>query len=55
MKEAYVGRSTDHWGRNHLDSLCDKGIITTPDAWTNFESEVSRANCMALICKAFIG
>lgn len=54
MKEAYVDRSTDHWGRNHLDSLCDKGIITTPDAWTNFEAEVSRANCMALICKAFI-
>lgn len=54
IKESYVGRTTDHWGRNHLDSLCDKGIITTPEAWTCFEGEVTRANCMALICKAFI-
>lgn len=54
MKEAYIGRNTDHWGRNHLDSLCDKGIVTTPDAWTCFEGEVTRANCMALIYKALL-
>lgn len=53
MKSAYVGRETDHWGRNCLDSLCDKAIITTPSAWTNFEGEVNRGNTMALICKAF--
>ena len=51
--QAYVNRVTDHWGRNHLDSLCDKGIIDTPDAWTVFDGEVSRGNCMALVCKAF--
>lgn len=53
MKSQYAGRNTDHWGRNCLDSLCDKAIITTPSAWTNFEGEVSRGNTMALICKAF--
>lgn len=54
MKEAYVGRATDHWGRNCLDSLCDKGIITTPEAWCDdFEATVTKGNCMALICKAF--
>lgn len=53
MKAAYVGRQADHWGRNCLDSLCDKAIITTPSAWTNFEGEVNRGNTMALICKAF--
>ena len=49
----YVGRNTDHWGRNHLDSLCDKAIITTPSAWTNFDDSSTRAQIMALLCKAF--
>lgn len=51
-RDKYKNRTTDHWGRNHLDSLCDKGIITTPDAWIDFEGQVSRADCMALVCKA---
>lgn len=55
MKAKYVDRAADHWARNHLDSLCDKGLITTPGAWTDFESEVSRANIMALVVNAFIG
>ena len=50
----YQNRSTDHWGRNYLDSLCDKGIISTPHAWDDdFEATVSRGNFMALVCKAF--
>lgn len=53
MTETYKGRVTDHWGRNNLDSLCDKGIITTPEAWVCFEGEVTRGNAMALLCKAF--
>ena len=53
MCDKYVGRNTDHWGRNHLDSLCDKAIIITPQSWTNFEGQVSYAQTMALICKAF--
>lgn len=53
MCDKYVGRSVDHWGRNHLDSLCDKAIITTPDAWTNFDASSNRAQIMALLCKAF--
>lgn len=55
LKAKYVDRKTDHWGRNHLDSLCDKGLITTPGAWTNFEGTVPRSNVMALIVNAFIG
>lgn len=54
MCEKYVGRNADHWGRNHLDSLCDKGIINTPSEWCdNFEGQVRTDNFMALICKAF--
>ena len=52
-KQAYVNRNTDHWGRNHLDSLCDKNIINSPKEWTDFEGQVTRANTMALMCKAF--
>lgn len=26
----YAGRTADHWGRNCLDSLCDKAIISIP-------------------------
>lgn len=51
--EAYKCRKTDHWGRNHLDSLCDKQIINTPSAWTDFEAQSSRAATVALMCKAF--
>ena len=47
----YKDRSTDHWGRNHLDSLCDKGIIDTPTAWTNFDGQVTKGAFMALVCK----
>ena len=53
MKPAYEGRETDHWGRNHLDSLCDKAIIDTPSAWTNFDGQVTKSQLMALVCKAF--
>lgn len=53
MKSKYKDRKVDHWGRNHLDSLCDKAIITTPNAWTDFEATVPRAQVMALYCKAF--
>lgn len=51
MRPAYVNRDTDHWGRNCLDSLCDKGIIKTPHAWDNdFNAATTRALFMALVC-----
>ena len=50
MREAYVNRNTDHWGRNCLDSLCDKGKIKTPDVWTNFEGAATYGRLMALVC-----
>ena len=53
MRDAYKNRKTDHWARNCLDSLCDKGIITTPTAWTNFEGAVTYGLFMALVCGAF--
>jgi len=52
MLAQYQGRTTDHWGRNHLDSLCDKGIVTTPDAWTDFEGEIAKGNLLAILYKA---
>jgi N-acetylmuramoyl-L-alanine amidase len=54
MDEKYVGRDTDHWARNHLDSLADKGFITTVQAWTNFDAWVNSAQAMALVAKAFL-
>ena len=53
-KSQYIGRATDHWARNCLDSLCDKAIVTTPHAWDDdFEGTVKRGNFLALVCKAF--
>lgn len=52
MREAYVGRVPDHWARNCLDSLCDKAVINTPQAWTNFEGAVTYGRFMALLCGA---
>lgn len=54
-KVKYVDRVSDHWGRNNLDSLCDKGIITTPESWTDFDSALTKGLAMGLVCKAFIG
>lgn len=51
--DRYKNRNADHWCRNCLDSLCDKAIIETPEAWTDFEGQVSKAQIMALVCKAF--
>lgn len=53
MRETYVGRNADHWSRNCLDSLCDKAIITTPAAFTDFEAAISYGCFLALICGAF--
>lgn len=53
MKPDYTDRISDHWARNHLDSLCDKDIIASPSEWTDFDGEVSSGSVMALICKAF--
>ena len=51
--DKYKGRVTDHWGRNHLDSLCDKALIATPYAWTDFNAAVPTANVLALLCNLF--
>ncbi len=53
MKDTYVGRNADHCSRNCLDSLCDKAIITTPAAFTDFEAGISYGCFLALICGAF--
>ncbi len=50
MCPSYINRKTDHWSRNCLDSLCDKEVIKTPDAWTNFEGAVTYGRYMSLIC-----
>ena len=52
ISELYKNRIPDHWARNCLDTLCDRGIINTPSSWTNFESNATKAQVMALLCKA---
>ena len=53
INDKYKSRNADHWGRNHLDSLCDKAIINTPSAWTDFNGQVNKGQTIALVCKAF--
>lgn len=53
MINTYKDRfDVDHWGRNHLDSLCDKGIVQTPSAWLDFEGETTIGEFLMLLYKA---
>ena len=50
----YVNDIDDHWARKCLNSLCDKGIVQTPSSWDGkWEAQISKADCMALIYKAY--
>lgn len=49
----YKDRSTDHWGRNCLDSLCDKAIITDVAYWEGFEKTVENGVFLLLCSNAF--
>ena len=49
----YEDTKNDHYGRNYLNYLCDKGVIKTPTAWTDFDNPVTSGNFMALVCKIF--
>lgn len=51
VSDLYKNRVPDHWARNCLDTLCDRGIIKTPSAWTDFEKPVTKSNTMALLYK----
>ena len=51
--DKYKNRNVDHWGRNSLDSLCDKEIINTPEEWTDFEGTVRKDKALAIIHKAY--
>ena len=53
VSNLYKNRVPDHWARNCLDTLCDRGIIQTPQSWTDFEAEVSKGLTMAIFCKTF--
>ena len=53
VSNLYKNRVSDHWARNCLDTLCDRGIIQTPQSWTDFEAEVSKGLTMAIFCKTF--
>lgn len=52
VSDLYKNRYSDHWARNSLDTLCDRGIINNPSTWIDFNSEVSTGQTMALLCKA---
>lgn len=53
ISDLYKNRVPDHWARNCLDTLCDKGVIQSPQEWTDFESPVTKGLLMALFCKVF--
>ncbi|MCL2818022.1 MAG: N-acetylmuramoyl-L-alanine amidase [Clostridiales bacterium] len=37
-----------HWAQGSLDRLIDIGIITTPEAWTDFNAPATKAQTLAL-------
>ena len=50
----YLGVNYNHWAVGCLNSLCDKKIIETVSSWIDhFEEPITRADCMALIYKAY--
>lgn len=52
VSDIYKNRQPDHWGRNCLDTLCDRAIISTPQSWVDFEAQVQKDILMALIYKS---
>lgn len=52
ISDTYKNRISDHWARNCLDTLCDKGVIQTPSSWTDFNSAVNKGQTLALLYKA---
>lgn len=52
MCKKYINAENDHWGRNHLNSLCDKAIISEPEKWLNFDGGVINTNTLSLVNKA---
>ncbi len=52
MCPKYAGAKSDHWGRNHLNSLCDKAIISEPEKWLNFDGAVLNSDTLSLVNKA---
>jgi hypothetical protein len=38
-----------HWAQGVLDELVQAGIISTPDAWNDFESPATKAQVLALV------
>ena len=54
VSDLYKNRKPDHWARNCLDTLCDLGIVKSPQEWCDcFEGQVSRGMVLAMCCKAF--
>jgi len=50
-KEEKVMQNQEHWAQKYLESLVAKGIIETPEAWTDFEAPVTRGLVLALVDK----
>ena len=44
-----------HWAEKHLENLVDAGIIQTPEAWTDFETPVTKGQFLAALDKLFRG
>ena len=44
-------QTPEHWGKKHLENLVSKGIINSPEMWSDFEKSPTNAMIMALIDK----
>jgi N-acetylmuramoyl-L-alanine amidase len=42
----------EHWAKAYLDSLTEKGIVESPEAWTDFDAPVTKGALLALVDKA---
>jgi len=52
VKEATRAEGNFDWANNCLNSLINKGIISTPEAWKDFAAYVTKKNVIAIIDSA---
>ena len=41
----------EHWAEKHLNSLFEKGIVDTSEAWIDFDGFVTKGLVLALVDK----
>lgn len=46
-------RIKEHWGKEFLDLFVNEGLITNPDAWSDFDTPPTQSEVLALSWKVF--